>query len=68
MSDVTTIRVATAIAAVVLAVALVPQPATARGAACGSCRVAPLGPCRRVDRFTVLCPRKRVCETRRHCR
>ena len=32
------------------------------------CRVVQSGRCRQVDRFTVLCPRKQVCETRRVCR
>jgi hypothetical protein len=32
------------------------------------CEVVQSGPCRRVDRFTILCPRKQVCETRRVCR
>ena len=47
-----------------------PIPAPQRPA-CESvrqCRIVPAGPCRRVDRFTVLCPRKKVCETRRYCR
>lgn len=54
--------------------AAVPRPAPVpapRHPACETeqqCRVVAAGPCRRVDRFTVLCPRKKVCETRRHCR